>query len=79
MAKEQAGELSTPTVAAMPQRGFAALHFDSREWSGALGDLGTLVPFLLAYVTVVGIAPAGMLRWASALRWWQAAFISARR
>ncbi|MBX3650687.1 MAG: putative sulfate/molybdate transporter [Burkholderiales bacterium] len=37
------------------------LLFDSREWSGALGDLGTLVPFLLAYVTVVGVAPAGML------------------
>lgn len=37
------------------------LGFDSREWSGAFGDLGTLVPFLLAYVTVVGVAPAGML------------------
>lgn len=37
------------------------LHFDSREWSGAFGDLGTLVPFLLAYVTVVGVAPAGLL------------------
>jgi predicted benzoate:H+ symporter BenE len=37
------------------------LRFDSSEWSGAFGDLGTLVPFLLAYVTVVGIAPAGML------------------
>lgn len=39
----------------------AGLRFDSREWSGAFGDLGTLVPFLLAYVTVVGVAPAGML------------------
>ena len=39
----------------------SAMQFDSREWSGAFGDLGTLVPFLLAYVTVVGIAPAGML------------------
>ena len=37
------------------------LRFDRREWSGAFGDLGTLVPFLLAYVTVVGIEPAGML------------------
>ncbi len=62
MAKERPGELSPPTVDAVPPRGSgAALHFDSREWSGALGDLGTLVPFLLAYVTVVGIAPAGML------------------
>jgi hypothetical protein len=39
----------------------AGLRFDRREWAGAFGDLGTLVPFLLAYVTVVGIEPAGML------------------
>jgi hypothetical protein len=38
-----------------------ALCFDRKEWAGAFGDLGTLVPFLLAYVTVVGIEPAGML------------------
>lgn len=37
------------------------LGFGSGEWSGAFGDLGTLAPFLLAYVTVVGIAPSGML------------------
>ncbi len=37
------------------------LQFSSGEWSGAFGDLGTLVPFLLAYVTVVGVAPSGML------------------
>jgi hypothetical protein len=37
------------------------LRFDQREWSGAFGDLGTLVPFLFAYVTIVGVAPAGML------------------
>jgi MFS superfamily sulfate permease-like transporter len=39
----------------------ARLAFGSSEWSGAFGDLGTLVPFLLAYVTVVGVAPSGML------------------
>lgn len=37
------------------------LRFDRREFAGAFGDLGTLVPFLLAYVTIVGIQPAGML------------------
>lgn len=31
------------------------------EWSGAFGDLGTLVPFLLAYIAVVKIDPAGIL------------------
>lgn len=50
----------TRNLKAEPGTG-SALRFDSREWSGAFGDLGTLVPFLLAYVTVVGVAPAGML------------------
>lgn len=55
MADAQTGDLKpAPTTA-------SRLIFDSREWSGAFGDLGTLVPFLLAYVTVVGVAPAGML------------------
>lgn len=45
---------SAPAVTGRP-------GFGSGEWSGAFGDLGTLVPFLLAYVTVVGIAPGGML------------------
>ncbi|MCE2999326.1 MAG: molybdate transporter family protein [Betaproteobacteria bacterium] len=46
-----------PETSLLPAR----LRFDSREFSGAFGDLGTLVPFLLAYITVVGVAPAGML------------------
>jgi len=41
--------------------GRAGLRFDRGEWAGAFGDLGTLVPFLLAYITIVGIQPAGML------------------
>lgn len=54
MANEQ-----TESLKSVPDA--AGLRFDSREWSGAFGDFGTLVPFLLAYVTVVGVAPAGML------------------
>jgi hypothetical protein len=46
---------------ARPAPGDASLRFDLREWSGAFGDLGTLVPFLLAYITIVGVEPAGML------------------
>jgi MFS superfamily sulfate permease-like transporter len=49
-----------PDAAAAPTAG-AALRFDRHEWAGAFGDLGTLVPFLLAYVTIVGVQPAGML------------------
>jgi MFS superfamily sulfate permease-like transporter len=35
--------------------------FALSEWSGAFGDLGTLVPFLLAYVAVAKIDAAGIL------------------
>jgi MFS superfamily sulfate permease-like transporter len=52
---------SGTSEAAAASAGSAALRFDRREWAGAFGDLGTLVPFLLAYVTVVGIEPAGLL------------------
>ena len=36
--------------AAAASAGGTGLRFDRREWAGAFGDLGTLVPFLLAYV-----------------------------
>jgi hypothetical protein len=35
--------------------------YDLRELGGALGDLGTLVPFVVGYVTVAGLDPAGVL------------------
>lgn len=31
------------------------------EWAGAFGDLGTLLPFVLAYLAVVRMDPAGVL------------------
>jgi len=31
------------------------------EWAGAFGDLGTLIPFIVAYVAVVKVAPFGVL------------------
>ncbi|MDA8194590.1 MAG: putative sulfate/molybdate transporter [Thermaerobacter sp.] len=31
------------------------------EWAGAFGDIGTLIPFVLAYVTVLHINPVGVL------------------
>src|SRR5512145_1244580 len=48
---------SVPVPAAAGRRGW----FAPAEWSGAFGDLGTLVPFLLAYIAVVKIDPAGIL------------------
>lgn len=48
--------ISGATASTAPRRWFAPA-----EWSGAFGDLGTLVPFLLAYIAVVKIDPAGIL------------------
>jgi hypothetical protein len=36
-------------------------RYDLAEWAGAFGDLGTLLPFVLAYIAVVGIDPLGIL------------------
>lgn len=38
-----------------------ANRFDRTEWSGALGDLGTLIPFVVAYVAVVKVDPFSIL------------------
>lgn len=37
------------------------LSADPREFSGALGDLGTLLPYLLAAIVTVGLPAAGVL------------------
>jgi MFS superfamily sulfate permease-like transporter len=31
------------------------------EWAGAFGDIGTLIPFVVAYITIVGVDPLGLL------------------
>jgi MFS superfamily sulfate permease-like transporter len=36
-------------------------RYDRAEWAGAFGDLGTLLPFVLAYIAVVNIDPLGIL------------------
>lgn len=36
-------------------------RFDRMEWAGAFGDLGTLIPFVVAYVSVVKMDPFGVL------------------
>lgn len=35
--------------------------FDLSEWAGAFGDLGTLIPFVAAYIAILKINPNGML------------------
>lgn len=36
-------------------------RYDLMEWAGAFGDLGTLIPFVLAYITILKIDPTGIL------------------
>jgi hypothetical protein len=51
-------------VVAPSQRAAASLsgiRFDRMEWAGAFGDLGTLIPFVVAYIAVVKVEPFGIL------------------
>jgi hypothetical protein len=36
-------------------------RYDPHEWAGAFGDLGTLIPFVVAYIGVLGMDPCGIL------------------
>jgi MFS superfamily sulfate permease-like transporter len=36
-------------------------RWNRMEWAGAFGDLGTLIPFVVAYIAVVGMDPFGIL------------------
>lgn len=36
-------------------------RFDRMEWAGAFGDLGTLIPFVVAYISVMRLDPLGIL------------------
>src|SRR6185295_15917353 len=36
-------------------------RFDRMEWAGAFGDLGTLIPFVLAYISVLQLDALGVL------------------
>jgi MFS superfamily sulfate permease-like transporter len=38
-----------------------ANRFDRHEWAGAFGDLGTLIPFVIAYLALLDLDPAGVL------------------
>lgn len=44
------------TAATLPRN-----SYDRMEWAGAFGDLGTLIPFIVAYVSVLKMDPMGIL------------------
>ena len=35
--------------------------YDRMEWAGAFGDIGTLIPFIIGYIVLVGMDPLGLL------------------
>ncbi|MGA8708768.1 MAG: putative sulfate/molybdate transporter [Steroidobacteraceae bacterium] len=41
--------------------GNGGIRFGRMEWAGAFGDLGTFIPFVVAYIAVVKVPPFGML------------------
>ena len=36
-------------------------RYNRTEWAGAFGDLGTLIPFILGYITILKLDPLGIL------------------
>ena len=57
-----ADERIEPARTAGADLGAAAVNrYDRMEWAGAFGDLGTLIPFVVAYIGIVGMDPFGIL------------------
>ena len=40
---------------------FQGNRYNLQEWGGAFGDLGTLIPFVAAYISVMKLDPFGVL------------------
>jgi hypothetical protein len=56
MAKER-----EPAMAEKQRSAIAKNLYNRMEWAGAFGDIGTLIPFVVAYITIVGVEPLGLL------------------
>ena len=54
--------MSKPSASQAGEATFSTENrFDRMEWAGAFGDLGTLIPFVVAYIGMVGMDPFGIL------------------
>jgi len=56
--------MSEPTSPQAPRADVLAApanRYDRMEWAGAFGDLGTLIPFVVAYIGMVGMDPFPVL------------------
>jgi hypothetical protein len=49
-------------------------RYDLQELAGAFGDLGTLIPFVVGYITINGMDPAGILIAFGAFKLWAGLF-----
>ncbi len=54
--KVTAAQTDEDAVVAEPKN-----HYNRMEWAGAFGDVGTLIPFVVAYITIVKMPPLGLL------------------
>ncbi len=50
-----------PAQAVDAGRGKTKNRYNKMEWAGAFGDIGTLIPFVVAYITIVKVEPLGLL------------------
>ena len=50
-----------PAGRSVPQQAGRGNRYDRMEWAGAFGDLGTLIPFVAAYIGVLRLDPFGVL------------------
>jgi predicted benzoate:H+ symporter BenE len=55
------GETSEDLADAGAYRGRTKNLYNRMEWAGAFGDVGTLIPFVVAYITIVKMPPLGLL------------------
>jgi MFS superfamily sulfate permease-like transporter len=53
--------MSSEARAPVSASGSRGNRYDRDEWAGAFGDLGTLLPFVVAYIAVVKMDPLGVL------------------
>jgi MFS superfamily sulfate permease-like transporter len=53
--------LSRSKTDGQPPGAYTGNRFDRMEWAGAFGDIGTLIPFVVAYIAVLKIDPFGIL------------------
>jgi predicted benzoate:H+ symporter BenE len=55
-AADTAAEVEKGAATAKPKN-----LYNRMEWAGAFGDVGTLIPFVVAYITIVKMPPLGLL------------------